>query len=232
VGGRLFTRRPFDGEDGTTFTITPLYSYEELHRRALRASPPREKGSFLRTELVELQSLDSTVRYDIRYASTNNFMKQQFYSLAKAYMQRPAADALIRAHEWLKLYGYGLLIHDAYRPWMVTKMFWDATPNSMKDFVANPASGSRHNRGCAVDVTLYDLASGQPIEMVSGYDEFSGRSHPDYPGGTSLQRWHRRLLREAFERNGFTVYRFEWWHFDYNGWERYRIVVKTFEDLK
>ncbi len=226
-----YTRRPFDGEDGETFTIRPLYSPEELQRRARLASPPREEGEWRRTDLVELKELDPTILYDIRYATTNNFMRQKFYTQAKAFLQRPAAEAFVRAHRWLAQYGYGLLVHDAYRPWKVTKMFWDATPEKLKDFVANPTVGSRHNRGCAVDVTLYDRKTGQPVEMVSGYDEFSQRAHPDYAGGTSLQRWHRALLRHALEREGFTVYRWEWWHFDYKGWERYRIQDLTFEEL-
>jgi D-alanyl-D-alanine dipeptidase len=102
-------------------------------------------------------------------------------------------------------------------------MFWDATPGEMKDFVANPANGSRHNRGCAVDLTLYDLATGQPIEMVAGYDEFSPRSFPLYPGGTSRQRWYRDLLRRTMESEDFSVYEYEWWHFDYKDWRSYRI---------
>jgi len=230
-GRSRFERHPFDGEDGKTFTITPLHSFDELQRRAGRATPPQEDGEFRRTNLVELHSLDSTIRYDIRYATTNNFMKQKFYTRARAYMQRPAAEAFVRAHRWLEQYGYGLLVHDAYRPWRVTKMFWDATPQDLKDFVANPAQGSRHNRGCAVDVTLFDRSTGEPIEMVSGYDEFSERSYPDYPGGTSLQRWHRALLRKALEREGFRVYFAEWWHFDYGDWKKYRIGNTAFEEL-
>ena len=122
-------------------------------------------------------------------------------------MQRDAAQALVRAHRSLAAQGYGLLIHDAYRPWRVTKMFWEAVPESAKIFVADPSKGSKHNRGCAVDLTLYDLATGKPVKMVGGYDEFSPRSFPDYPGGTSLERWHRELLRRAMEAQGFTVYR-------------------------
>jgi len=232
LGRKRYERRPFDGEDGKTFTITPLFPFEELQRRARKASPPSEQGEFRRTNLIELHQLDSTIAYDIRYATTNNFMKQKFYTRARAYLQRPAAEAFVRAHRWLDQYGYGLLVHDAYRPWKVTKMFWDATPNEMKDFVANPEKGSRHNRGCAVDVTLFDRKTGQPIEMVSGYDEFSDRSYPDYAGGTSLQRWHRALLRQAFERQGFTVYYAEWWHFDYKDWRKYRIGDVAFEDLE
>lgn len=111
----------------------------------------------------------------------------------------------------------------------MTKIFWDATPEESKRFVADPLQGSRHNRGCAVDLTLYDLESGKPIEMVGLYDEMSPRSYPHYPGGTSLQRWHREALIEAMEADGFTVYEYEWWHFDFAGWENYRVLTDTFE---
>jgi serine beta-lactamase-like protein LACTB len=111
-------------------------------------------------------------------------------------------------------------------------MFWDATPDTLRGFVANPATGSRHNRGCAIDLTLYDLLTGRPIEMVSGYDEFSDRAYPDYPGGTSLQRWHRRLLRTTLESEGFTVVPNEWWHFDYRDWRKYPVTNLRFEEIR
>lgn len=214
-----------------TFHITPLRPVEELRKVALAALPPAQPDSLLKPDLVELKSLDPTIHYDIRYATTNNFASNVFYSSAHAFMQRLAAEAVARASAKLRARGLGLLIHDAYRPWYVTKMFWDATPDSLKEFVADPASGSRHNRGAAVDLTLYDLKSGQPVEMTSGYDEFSERAYPTYPGGTTRQRWYRDLLRSVMESEGFQVYDVEWWHFDYNGWRRYPITNLTFEQL-
>ena len=106
----------------------------------------------------------------------------------------------------------------------MTKMFWDGTPPDKRIFVADPSQGSRHNRGCAVDLTLYDLKTGKPAEMVGQYDEMSERSYPDYPGGTALARWDRSLLRRAMENEGFTVYEFEWWHFDFKDWPKYPIL--------
>ncbi|MGH7443529.1 MAG: M15 family metallopeptidase, partial [Longimicrobiales bacterium] len=231
AAGVVFERRDVGTEAGTTFRITPVRPVDELRRDALAASPPEETGDFVESDLVELRSLDPTIKYDIRYATTNNFMSTVFYSEAKAFLQRPAAEALVRAHQKLREQGYGLLIHDAYRPWHVTKMFWDATPEEFKHFVANPAEGSRHNRGAAVDLTLYDLETGDVIPMVGGYDEFSDRSYPHYPGGTARQRWHRELLRDAMEAEGFNVYEWEWWHFDFDGWENYRIGTETFEEI-
>ncbi len=138
---------------------------------------------------------------------------------------------MVRAHHALATYGYGLLIHDGYRPWYVTKMFWDATPTHQREFVANPASGSRHNRGATVDLSLYDLVSGEPIPMPSSYDEFSHRAYADYPGGTARQRWHRDLLRRVMEAEEFTVNSGEWWHFDYRDWREYGIQNVVFGEI-
>jgi D-alanyl-D-alanine dipeptidase len=232
AAGILFERRDAGAEEGVTFTIDPVHPVAELREAALSASPPAESGDLRAPDLVELSSLDSTIRYDIRYATTNNFMQSVFYQSPHAFMQRPAAEAVARVNRALAGAGLGLLIHDAYRPWYVTKMFFDATPESQKIFVADPANGSRHNRGAAVDLTLYDLETGAPIRMVGGYDEFSERSYPDYVGGTSLQRWHREVLRQAMETEGFTVYEFEWWHFDYGDWASFPILNRTFEELE
>jgi D-alanyl-D-alanine dipeptidase len=178
---------------------------------------------------MDLTTLDPTIQLDIRYATANDFLGTPLYSSARAFLQRPAAEAVARAHRRLRERGYGLLIHDGYRPWYVTKMFWDATPAQHHLFVADPSQGSRHNRGCAVDLTLYGGKTGKAVAMVGGYDEFSDRSYPHYPGGTSLQRWHRELLHQAMAAEGFTVYEVEWWHFDYQDWKKYGISNDPFE---
>lgn len=227
----VMQRRKIDGDEGETFKIKPVKPLAEIRKAALAAKPPEEKGEFLKPDLIDLATIDG-VKFDIRYATDNNFLGTPFYTSAKAYMQKPAADALARVHTKLKERGYGLLVFDAYRPWHVTKMFWDATPDKFHNFVADPSKGSRHNRGCAVDLTLYDLKTGKVVEMVSGYDEFSDRAFPDYLGGTSRQRWHRDLLRAAMQAEGFSVYEEEWWHFDYKDWKKYAIGNKTFEELK
>jgi len=193
--------------------------------------PPQETGDFLPTDLVEVVTLDASVKLDIRYASTNNFLGRPFYSQARAFLQRPAAEALVRAHKRLEKDGYGILMHDGYRPWSVTKAFWDATPANKKDFVADPAKGSRHNRGCAADITLYDRRTGRVVEMTSGYDEMTERAYPDYQGGTAEQRRLRDLLRAAMEAEGYMVFEYEWWHFDFKDWRRYRIGTLNFEAL-
>ena len=215
-----------------SFRITPLRPVEELRAQALKVQPPHEQGTFLKPDLVELVKLDLTIKLDIRYATTNNFLGTPVYTQARAFLQRPAAEALLRAHHELQAQGYGLIIHDGYRPWYVTKIFWDATPDDKKIFVANPAEGSKHNRGCAVDLSLYDLKTGKEVKMPSGYDEMSDRAFADYAGGTPEERARRALLRRAMEKQGFTVYPQEWWHFDYKDWKQYPILNVKFEDFR
>ncbi len=227
----FFPRRDVGTEAGGTFRIDPVRPVDELRAEALAATPPPEPGPFRDSELVEVTSIEPGIRLDVRYATTNNFMSSVFYDEPRVFLQRPAAEAVARVHRALAEDGYGLLLHDGYRPWYVTKMFFDATPESQKIFVANPANGSRHNRGSAIDLNLYDLATGEPAGMVGTYDEFSPRSFPDYPGGTSRQRWLRELLRRTMEAEGFTVYEAEWWHFDHEDWREYAIQNATFDQL-
>jgi zinc D-Ala-D-Ala dipeptidase len=221
------TQAPAD----STFRITPLRPVAELEKEALAAQPPQEAGNLRAPDLVELIQLDPAIKLDIRYATTNNFLSTPMYSQARSFLQRPAAEALLRALQSLKAKGFGLLIHDAYRPWYVTKMFWEATPEDKRIFVADPKEGSKHNRGCAVDLTLYDLKTGAAVKMPSGYDEMSERAYADYTGGTPEERERRAILRQAMENEGFTVYPQEWWHFDYKDWKEYPILNIRFEDL-
>jgi len=193
--------------------------------------PPREAGPFRAPDLVELVTLDPTIHLDVRYATSNNFVGRPLYRQARAFLQRPAAEALVRAHQGLRAKGYGLVVFDGYRPWSVTKIFWEVTPEDKHEFVADPRKGSRHNRGCAVDLSLYDLASGREVEMPSGYDEMTERAYPDYAGASVEARARRELLRAAMEAEGFTVYSSEWWHYDYQDWARYPVLDVPFEAL-
>jgi D-alanyl-D-alanine dipeptidase len=213
------------------FRITPRRPVAELRREALAAKPPTEPGPFRPVDLVELVTLDATIQLDIRYATSDDFLGAAVYEQARAFLQRPAAEAALRAHRALRAQGFGLLIHDGYRPWWVTKLFWDATPESGHGFVADPATGSRHNRGCAVDLTLYRLSDGKAVPMPSVYDEMSERAAPGYAGGPAEARRLRDLLRSAMEREGFSVFETEWWHFDYAGWREYPILNVSFDQI-
>jgi len=192
--------------------------------------PPVETGKRA-PDLVEIVTLDPGLHLDIRYATAHNFVGRPVYKEARAFLQRPAAEALVRAHRALAAEGYGIVVFDGYRPWSVTKLFWDVTPEDKKEFVADPSQGSRHNRGCAVDLSLYDLATGREVEMPSGYDEMTERAYPDYAGGPAEARARRALLRAAMEAQGFTVYSSEWWHYDYKDWAQYPILDVPFSRL-
>ena len=197
-------------------------------------TPPREPGPFRAADLVELVKIDPSIRLDVRYATANNFTGRPVYRQARAFLQRPAAEALVRVGRSLREHGYGLLVFDGYRPWSVTKLFWEVTPKDKRErgFVANPAKGSKHNRGAAVDLSMYDLATGKEVEMPSPYDEFTDRAAPSYTGGSAEQRARRDLLRAEMEKEGFTVDTGEWWHFNYRGWETYPILDIPFEKIR
>jgi kynurenine formamidase/D-alanyl-D-alanine dipeptidase len=190
--------------------------------------PPVEPGPFRSADLVELVTLDPTIHLDIHYARRDNFTGAPVYSEARAFLQRPAAEALVRANRTLRAKGYGLLVFDGYRPWSVTRRFWELTPADKKVFVADPAKGSKHNRGCAVDLSMYELATGREIAMPSPYDDMTEKAYATYEGGDAAARARREVLREAMENEGFFVYTHEWWHFDYKDWREYPILDVPF----
>src|SRR5262249_27987881 len=158
-----FRRLQVGPADGGQLRIVPLRPVADALQGALAATPPTEAGPFRVSDLVEVVTLDTSITLEIRYATTNNFPGAVFYAQSLAFLHRPAAEAVVRANHALKPLGYGLRIHDGYRPWFVTKTFWDVTPADKKWLVANPEQGSKHNRGCAVDLTLYELQSGAVI---------------------------------------------------------------------
>lgn len=206
------------------FRVEPVRPVAELLAEAHAVRPPSQSEGLRAPELVDLATVIPGARLDIRYASERNFLGTPVYPAARALLQRPAAEALARVAGALKARGFGLLIHDAYRPWSVTWVFWQATPKHQHGFVANPARGSVHNRGCAIDLSLYRLADGRPVTMPSGYDEFSPRAAAAYPGGTAKQRQLRDLLRRAMEAEGFKPITSEWWHFDYRDSALYPVL--------
>ncbi len=196
-----------------------------------QTAPPKESKK-READLIELIQLDPTLKLDIRYATADNFTGTAVYTEPRAFMQKPAAEALIRVHRKLRKENLGLVIFDGYRPWSVTKMFWEVTPEGKRKFVADPVKGSRHNRGCAVDLSLFDLTTGKEIEMPSGFDDFTDKASPKYAGGTAEQTKNRDLLRHAMEAEGFTVNDNEWWHFDYKTWADYAIYDIPFSAVK
>lgn len=196
---------------------------------AAQDGPPKESDK-REAHLIELITLDPTIKLDIRYATENNFVGKKVYPEARAFLQKPAAKGVAKVHKKLKKMGLGLVIFDGYRPWSITKLFWEVTPEDKRIFVADPSKGSKHNRGCAIDLSIYDLKTGKPVEMPSDYDEFTERASPDYAGGNPEQRANRDLLRRLMEDEGFIVNNNEWWHFDYKDWEKYAIYDISFAD--
>lgn len=182
--------------------------------------------------LLELIKLDTSIKLDMRYATANNFTGVVLYDEARAFLTPDAATALLRAHKKAQADGYGLTIFDAYRPWRVTKKLWDATPRGpKKNYVANPKKGSKHNRGCAVDLSLHDLKTSTLVDMPSGFDDFSEKAHRDYMGAGEPANANRARLQNYMEAEGFVSLSNEWWHFDYKDWPNYPILDLPFSDL-
>lgn len=232
----LAARPPADDDDPVPtdrgYRVERTADLDTLRARCRDATPPREPKAAREPDLVEPAQLDPTLRLDVRYATSDNFLGAPVYREAKVFLQRPAAEALVRVQAMLRPHGLGLLLHDGYRPWRVTKLFWEATPEAQRDFVADPAKGSRHNRGCAIDLSLCDLATGRMLPMPSDFDAFTAAASPTYEGGTRLQRWRRDLLRAVMEQHGFYVNTGEWWHFDFAEQASYPLLDVPFEDLQ
>lgn len=183
-------------------------------------------------ELIEIVKLDPTIKLDIRYATKNNFLGRCVYKVAKAYLQNPVAQDLVKANKELKPHGYGFLIFDGYRPWSVTKLFWDEIHPSKRQFVADPKVGSIHNRGCAIDLTLYDLKTGKEIKMPSQFDEFNKKAYPTYKSGTKEEIKNRDFLINIMKKYNFTVHSQEWWHYNHKDCNKYQILDLSFEEIR
>lgn len=181
-------------------------------------------------EMVALDKFIPGITLDIRYATSNNLMKEPVYNMAAAYLRKPAAEALRKVQAELKKKGLGLKIYDAYRPYSVTVKFYETFRDTV--FVASPYSGSRHNRGCAVDLTIIDLKTGKELEMPTAWDAFEKRAAANYPGLPSTQFKNRELLKKLMTENGFDIYPDEWWHFDFSGWRSYPVMDIPFSKMK
>ena len=181
-------------------------------------------------ELVDLEKLIPGLVLDIRYATTNNFTGERIYTLAKAYARRPVAEALKQAQVALKEKGLGIKVFDAYRPYKATVKFYEVYHDTT--YVASPYKGSRHNRGCAIDMTLIDLKTGQELTMPTGYDSFQKAAWPSTPVKDPEVRKNRALIIEVMKQQGFKVNSSEWWHFDFIGWTKYDVLDIDFEELQ
>jgi zinc D-Ala-D-Ala dipeptidase len=207
-------------------SIAAHHNLQVVHNPVIYRMQVAENHNF---ELVELVHMIPNLGLDIKYATADNFAETPVYQEARAFARKPVAEALVQVQNALAEYGLELLIFDAYRPYSVTVKFFEIYPDPT--FVADPAKGSRHNRGCAVDVTLVNSATGLPLEMPTAYDDFTERAHPNYQELPEDQRKNRDFLIRIMADNGFTVYPSEWWHFDFVGWEHYPLMDIPFEEL-
>lgn len=193
----------------------------QQYRAAVKVDP--------RKELIDLEELIPGIVLDIRYATTNNFTGERIYEQAKAYARKPVAEALKRVQEELREQGLALKVFDAYRPYRATVKFYEVYRDTT--YVASPYRGSRHNRGCAIDLTLIDRRTGRELEMPTGYDDFTRAAWPSTPVADPAVRKNRALLIQVMEKHGFRVNSSEWWHFDFRGWGQYEVLDIEFSEL-
>ncbi|MNJ97201.1 D-alanyl-D-alanine dipeptidase [compost metagenome] len=180
-------------------------------------------------QLLEIKKYIPGLVLDIKYATKDNFMKRVMYPQARAFARKPVVLQLKRVQAELKKKGYGLKIFDAYRPYSITVAFYKEASDKM--FVANPNKGSRHNRGCAVDLTLIDLKTGQELEMPTPYDSFAPEAAITYTNLPPQIIKNRQLLINTMRKYGFRVLENEWWHFDFMDWQAYNLMDIPFKKL-
>lgn len=183
-------------------------------------------------QMVELKTLIPNLVFDIRYASLNNFMHRYMYTSSgyRCFLRMDAALSLKKAQDILMEKGYGFKIFDAYRPYAVTVKFWELVKDER--YVANPAKGSGHNRGIAIDLTLIESRTGKEIEMGTGFDNFTDSAHHDFKNLPGAVLKNRQLLRETMEQAGFRALETEWWHYFLPATEKYELLDLPFKKLR
>lgn len=180
-------------------------------------------------ELADLEEIIPGIILEIKYATDDNFLGKKVYNLAKAFLRKDAADSLLKVEKELNSKGLGLKVFDAYRPYSVTVKFYEEYDDTT--FVASPWRGSRHNRGCAVDLTIIDIKTGNELDMPTKYDDFTEKAYVNYIELSDDVIRNRELLISTMKKYGFNVYEYEWWHFDFEEWKNYELMDLSFEDL-
>jgi D-alanyl-D-alanine dipeptidase len=192
------------------------------YQASVKANPEKE--------LVDLEKIIPDMVMDIRYATTNNFMKEKIYTLSKAYARKPVAEALKRAQLEFNKMGLGIIMYDAYRPYKATVKFYELYRDTT--YVASPYRGSRHNRGCALDMSIVDLKTKKELKMPTEFDSFKKEAWPSTPIADPEARKNRELIIKVMKNNGFKVNSSEWWHFDFIGWQKYEVMDIDFDELQ
>jgi zinc D-Ala-D-Ala dipeptidase len=224
------------------YTFCLLYLFQAVHAQEIAVNEfglevIDEVALYLETvehdsakRLVDLGEFIPSIVQDIKYATEDNFTGRQLYPYPGVFLRYPAAVALRNVQEELKESGIGLKVWDAYRPYGATKLMWEYVRDPR--YVADPRSGSRHNRGCAVDVTLIDLITGRELSMPTAYDDFSQKAHLEFEDFSDEILNNRAYLIDVMRRHGFDPLPSEWWHFDYEEWREFELMDLSFDDLK
>jgi len=202
------------------YGLTPV-TYDQ-YQQQVKISPEKE--------LIDLEKFIPGIVLDIRYATTNNFTGELIYNLSKAYARKPVAESLKKAQAELAKHGVGIKIYDAYRPYSATVKFYEVYRDTT--YVASPYKGSRHNRGCAIDMTLIDLKTGKELVMPTEYDSFKKEAWPTTPVKDPVIKKNRELIISVMHKHGFKVNASEWWHFDFTGWQKFEVMDIDFEELE
>ncbi len=202
------------------YGLTPVTL--EQYQQQVKANPEKE--------LIDLEKFIPGIVLDIRYATSNNFTGEVIYYLPRAYARKPVAEALKKAQEEFSRHGVGIKIYDAYRPYSATVKFYEVYRDTT--YVASPYKGSRHNRGCAIDMTLVDLKTGEELKMPTEYDSFKKEAWPTTPVKDPVIKKNRDLIISVMHKYGFKVNASEWWHFDFNGWQKFEVMDIDFEKLE
>ncbi|XGV98864.1 MAG: M15 family metallopeptidase [Leptolyngbya sp. BL-A-14] len=200
-------------------TTTPSSLAASPHPTIPLTAQPSKKVD--RAQLVDLHVINAGIRLDIRYATANNFLHRPLYKQPRCLLRAIVAERLSQVQSDLEAEGLGLKVYDCYRPLSVQKQMWKLVPDNR--FVADPATGSRHNRGSAVDVTLVDRL-GNELMMPTVFDDFSERAATDYNGASPLAKQNRQRLKDAMLKHGFTPLQTEWWHFDAANWAQFPVL--------
>jgi zinc D-Ala-D-Ala dipeptidase len=216
----LFITSTLHGFSQYTYGLKPVAL--NAYTKSVKTNPDNE--------LINLQQFIPGIVLDIRYATTNNFTREKIYNLPRAYARKPVAEALKKAQEEFAKHGVSIKIYDAYRPYSATVKFYEVYRDTT--YVASPFKGSRHNRGCAIDMTLIDLKTGEELKMPTEYDSFKKEAWPSTPVKDPLIKKNRDLIISVMEKHGFKVNASEWWHFDFTGWQKFEVMDIDFEKLE
>lgn len=226
--GRVFMPNEKGGE---VFRLSLPQPLEVMRRAALAAAMPQRGGDLPAAELVDVTTVDPTLKTALLYATDGNATGAPIYEESRAFLDATAAVALSRVNKRLNAHGYGLVVWDAYRPWYITKLLHDILPPDKKYMLEAPEAGSPYNRGLSVSVSLCDAKTGEEIVMITALDEPSPRALSKFQGGGELERYRRDLLRFFMQCEGFGGVEHEWWHFDYKDFDKYRLLNIPFAQL-